>query len=161
MNVDKDTRKTINKWLASIPAFENTMDKLISLVDEYGTEIIAWTVKTQMKTLYNDALLQAKEIYNLWVLNWPDIDIMMDVIPNPTGWRAKFSQLFWAGISYREALRNSKGSVQWVAESNARLLWLGKPETPAKTVDKTVDKQVPEQMQLEQADEQAYLDIIS
>lgn len=119
IGVDDKVRDTVNKWLSSLPAFRDTMDKLIKEVEKSGTEIMPWETKTKMQQLVTNAKLQAKEIYNLWVLNWPDLDLMSTIIPDPTAPWAKFNQLFWAWISYKEALKSAKDTVLWVWQSNA------------------------------------------
>ena len=158
--IDKDTRKTINQWIASIPAFESSMDKLIELVDEYGTERLPTNARQQMRTLYNDAMLQAKEIYNLWVLNWPDLEIMEAVIPNPTARWAKYNQMLWMWVSYKQALTNAKESVQWVAESNARLVGLEPITQDATWTQQTTQETAPQQILQTPEEQQEYNELL-
>lgn len=119
IGVDDKVRDTINKWLTSLPAFRSTMEELIKLVEKNWTELLPWSTKTQMQQLATNAKLQAKEIYNLWVLNWPDLDLMNTIIPDPTSWTAKLNQLFWMWVSYKDALKNAKDTVLSVWSSNA------------------------------------------
>lgn len=82
------------KLLASIDATASaqpSFDKLIALVEQYWSEVMPGQIKDQMTQLYEDILLQGKEIYNLWVLNWPDLEIMEEVLGGrPTNLSAKF-----------------------------------------------------------------------
>lgn len=114
--------KAINEALAVVPAFTNTMDQLIALTDKYWTELIPWNAKNQMNMLVKDAQLQAKEIYNLWVLNWPDLSLMESIISNPTAWTAKGQQLF--GVSFKKSLENAKAKIMNNAIEKAKSIWL-------------------------------------
>lgn len=114
--------KAINEALAVVPAFTNTMDQLIALTDKYWTELIPWNAKNQMSMLVKDAQLQAKEIYNLWVLNWPDLSLMESIISNPTDWTAKWQQLF--GVSFKKSLENAKAKIMNNAIEKAKSIWL-------------------------------------
>ena len=120
----KKVKEQVEAWLVAIPAFESSMDRLIELVDEHGTETLPSNARQEMRTLYKDAMLQAKEIYNLWVLNWPDLDIMEWVIPDPTARGAKLNQAFGLWVSYADAMRNAKDSVMWTWLNNAKAIWL-------------------------------------
>lgn len=114
--------KAINEALAVVPAFTNTMDQLIALTDKYWTELIPWNAKNQMNMLVKDAQLQAKEIYNLWVLNWPDLSLMESIIANPTAWTAKWQQLF--GVNFKKSLENAKAKIMDNAIEKAKSIWL-------------------------------------
>lgn len=115
-------RKAINEALSVVPAFTNTMDQLIALTDKYWTELIPWNAKNQMSMLVKDAQLQAKEIYNLWVLNWPDLSLMESIIANPADWTAKWQQLF--GVSFKKSLENAKAKIMDNAIEKAKSIWL-------------------------------------
>lgn len=114
--------KAINDALSVVPAFTNTMDQLIALTDKYWTELIPWNAKNQMSMLVKDAQLQAKEIYNLWVLNWPDLSLMESIIANPADWTAKWQQLF--GVSFKKSLENAKAKIMDNAIEKAKSIWL-------------------------------------
>jgi len=67
-------------------------------IGEYRDALKKWSIfdmanpnaRAQMGTVYNNMLLQAKEAYNLGVLNGPDYDILQTVISDPTSLRAGF-----------------------------------------------------------------------
>lgn len=126
--------KAINEALLVLPSFTNTMDQLIALTNEYWTELIPWKAKNEMKMLVKDAQLQAKEIYNLWVLNWPDLSLMEAIISNPTDFTAKWEQFF--GVSFKKSLENAKDKIINNAMAKAKSIWLAPinttPTTPIK-----------------------------
>ena len=115
--------KEVNKAVLALPKFKDTMDQLISLEKEYWTENRPTQAKQTMNMLVKDAQLQAKEIYNLWVLNWPDLSLMESIIPNPTSWSALWPQILW-WVSYNEMLKSAKDKVLWNAYAQARTIWL-------------------------------------
>ena len=65
---------------------------LTDAITDYQTKIQDFTVKdfaspdkrAEMGNLYNNMMLQAKEAYNLGVLNGPDYDILQRVVKDPT-----------------------------------------------------------------------------
>lgn len=124
--------KAINIALQNVPAFKDTMDQLIWLVDKYGTEILPSNERKKMQILVKDAQLQAKEIYNLWVLNWPDLSLMEAIISDPTTWSAKINQLWWLWISYKESIQNAKDKILNNAYAQWRSVWLEPIEEPKK-----------------------------
>ncbi len=129
--------KAINEALAVVPSFVNTMDQLISLTDKYWSELIPWNAKNQMSMLVKDAQLQAKEIYNLWVLNWPDLSLMESIISNPTEWTAKGQQLFW--VSFKKSLENAKKKIMDNAIEKAKSIWLSPINSSNQTATTNVD----------------------
>ena len=120
---DASKIKEVNKAVLTLPKFKDTMDQLISLEKEYWTENRPTQAKQTMNMLVKDAQLQAKEIYNLWVLNWPDLSLMESIIPNPTSWSALWPQILW-WVSYNEMLKSAKDKVLWNAYAQARTIWL-------------------------------------
>lgn len=68
------------------------VNNLQNAIREYRSELSAWTPgmvvspdsRAKMGTKYNNMMLQAKEAFNLGVLNGPDYDILQQVVTNPT-----------------------------------------------------------------------------
>ena len=87
------TTKNMNDLTTSIDKMrwlESAFDEYISLLEEYGTEF-TWVWDELLNWARSDIVLLAKEIYNLWVLNWPDLEIMESVLwVNPTTFRSIF-----------------------------------------------------------------------
>jgi hypothetical protein len=67
------------------------VDNTKAALQEYINELKSWSnaslvnpaARARMGTVYNNALLQAKEAYNLGVLNGPDYQILQEVLTNP------------------------------------------------------------------------------
>lgn len=63
-------------------------------IDEYQTVLAGWSNMDMLKPdrraamgqAYNNMMLQAKEAYNLGVLNGPDYSILQSVVKDPTKW---------------------------------------------------------------------------
>lgn len=75
-----------------------------SAIQEYRTalaafkpgDILSANARAKMGTVYNNMLLQAKEAFNLGVLNGPDYEILQEVITSPTSLKG--------GLTSKEAL---------------------------------------------------------
>jgi hypothetical protein len=74
------------------------IDALSSAIDEYkselgkfsGSALLSPDKRAAMGTKYNNMMLQAKEAYNLGVLNGPDYDILQSVIADPSSIKGAF-----------------------------------------------------------------------
>jgi len=94
---------------APVPGFSKPMgegqkkqvtgiDALGSAIDEYKKELGTFSTsdllrpdrRASMGTKYNNMMLQAKEAYNLGVLNGPDYQILQSVIADPTSMKGAF-----------------------------------------------------------------------
>lgn len=69
----------------------NTYDRLIS---KHGAEVIPSAAKTELQAAYNDALLELKELFNLGVLNGPDLMLMQNILIDPTSFRGRALEAF-------------------------------------------------------------------
>jgi hypothetical protein len=67
------------------------IDALSQAIGEYVNQLGTWSKldvlspdkRAEMGTYYKNLMLQAKEAYNLGVLNGPDLGILMDVVQDP------------------------------------------------------------------------------
>lgn len=125
LSTDQDTRTNVNKAVEQVPWFIDTMDRLIALTKEQGTEAPRTASALQMKQLVVDAQLKAKEIYNLWVLNWPDLELMQAIIKDPVGFGAKIAaNTPLIRRDYAQLLRNAKETILSNAYGKASQVWL-------------------------------------
>jgi len=68
---------------------------LRSAIGDYRDMLSGWSLKgnfdpdarAKMGTYYNNMMLQAKEAYNLGVLNGPDYTILTSIVTDPTSWK--------------------------------------------------------------------------
>ena len=125
-------KKKVDTQMLQVKPFIQSMDKLISLVDQYGSEWDKTAKGREMNTLWNNAIMSAKEIYALGALTWPDMSVIEWVVPNPTGWS---SNILSGVIDYADVLRNSKQAVLDNANSSAQALGISviTPETQQQT----------------------------
>jgi hypothetical protein len=71
------------------------VNNVVSALDDYinelktfgGTDIVNPDARAKMGTVYNNALLQAKEAFNLGVLNGPDYSILQQTLTDPASMR--------------------------------------------------------------------------
>jgi hypothetical protein len=86
-----------NKPLTGKPAeqvtgainYQKSLDKVQNLLDTYkGPQLLDPNVRAQFKAAIRTAQLQGKEAFGLGVLNGPDLDILEQVISDPTAFDA-------------------------------------------------------------------------
>lgn len=87
---------------------QNTMAALTEYKDALKgfslADIANPNARAKMGTVYNNALLQAKEAFNLGVLNGPDYMILQEVLTNPTSLKG--------GITSKEALNSQATKLE-------------------------------------------------
>ena len=83
-------REKLNESVTKIGDIDRRMTRLRELFEENGTETWPTAAKSEMQSLRQQIILKAKEVENLWVLNWPDLWILEDLLPSTT-W-------FWSGV---------------------------------------------------------------
>lgn len=130
-NIDAKTLESVNKAISQVPAFEQAMNELITLVWERWTELPFTSWGKEINQKIKNAQLIAKEIYNLWVLNWPDLALMESIIANPAG---NYSKLWWAFVDYKDLLEKGKQTILSNAYAQASNIWL-------EPIDKNVKNQ--------------------
>lgn len=73
------------KQISGIESLSNAVDAYTSALDQWDkTKFVSPNERAKMGTLYNNMMLQAKEAYNLGVLNGPDYEILQSVVKDPT-----------------------------------------------------------------------------
>ena len=104
----------------------SSAEKLKELVLEYWTEIFNSQAKTRMQHYIRDKQFQAKELYNLWVLNWPDLELMESVIYNPTTSSAKWNSFIrWRSKQdIWDMMENGINTVSEKAENKLKNYWV-------------------------------------
>ena len=70
---------------------QTNLNKLEKLFKKHDTELLPTRAASQMKQLTTAMMLEAKELFNLGVLQGRDEEILMDLIPDPTTWGASLS----------------------------------------------------------------------
>jgi len=113
-------KEAINEAINNVAPFIQSMDKVIALTKKYWNESKLTDTWTKMNQEIRNAQLLAKEIYNLWVLNWPDLQLMEDIITNPTNLTGIW--LVWR--DYAKLLEEWKKTILDNAISKANSVWL-------------------------------------
>ena len=100
------------------------IDSLNSAIQSYKDKLKTWSPtdaadpnkRAQMKTVYNNMMLQAKEAYGLGVLNGPDYTILTDTIADPTTAKGAvygaFGALEGQADALSELMQRTKESLQ-------------------------------------------------
>jgi len=105
INISPAKRDKLDTSIEQVWTFDSQLDDVINKVEQGGVEIQWYFGRGRELTQdINNLALLAKEIYNLWVLNWEDLRLMQNILPNP----ADFS----ATIQWKDAiitqLKNAK-----------------------------------------------------
>jgi hypothetical protein len=106
-----DYTKKADALLNVNDALTNYTNKLDSFKP---ADMLSPTKRATMGTAYQNALLQAKEMYNLGVLNGPDERILKSIIDNPMDWKT--------AMTPTSALREQASELQGVIQRNAARL---------------------------------------
>jgi len=83
-----DRSKKLNESTAKIGQVEQSVSGYRELLTKIGPTVLPGKEHTELRTAYTDLLLEMKELYNLGVLNGPDLEIMQNLIIDPTSPRA-------------------------------------------------------------------------
>lgn len=75
----------INRAAYAYRTFNNALDDYNKIVSEGGVSIIPGVQKDAIDVSRRNLQMQMKELYNLGVLNGPDLDLMNQIIVDPTG----------------------------------------------------------------------------
>lgn len=82
---DQKTQTDLDASVTDVNVVVSTLEEMKSLLDSGVPLQSLWWEWKELTLLRRDAILRAKEIYNLWVLNWPDLQLMEDIIVQTTG----------------------------------------------------------------------------
>lgn len=85
-SLDKEKRQA---W-ETITRVEDSLNRYRNDLETIGTEIWPGKDKLQLQGSYRDLLLEMKELYNLGVLNGPDLEIMESILKDPTSISGNF-----------------------------------------------------------------------
>lgn len=77
-------REKLNDSIAKISDIDDRISQLKKLFEKNWTEVWPTEAKKKMASLRQQIILKAKEVENLWVLNWPDLWILESLIPETT-----------------------------------------------------------------------------
>jgi hypothetical protein len=135
----KQTREFVseqNKPLTGKPAdqvtgainYQKSLDKVQNLLDIYkGPQLLDPNVRAQFKAAIRTAQLQGKEAFGLGVLNGPDLDILEQVISDPTAFDAFLKDRNTINKLYNnqreftsEAIKTNYRAAQKAVPSNLR-----------------------------------------
>lgn len=125
-----------NKPLTGKPAdqvtgainYQKSLDKVQNLLDTYkGPQLLDPNVRAQFKAAIRTAQLQGKEAFGLGVLNGPDLDILEQVISDPTAFdaflkdRSTINKLYNNQREFTsEAIKTNYRAAQKAVPSNLR-----------------------------------------
>ena len=109
------------KQLAGIESLQGAIGEYLGELDQWSLKKQAFNpdARAKMGTKYNNMMLQAKEAYNLGVLNGPDFDILQSVVTDPTSFRGALISNDVLGEQAKELRRMMGGTAQAVRGGGA------------------------------------------
>lgn len=120
IGTDDKQKVAISDAVAQVQPFIQSMDKVIELAKKYNTELPFTVAGKEINQEVKNAQLIAKEIYNLWVLNGPDLSLMEAIISNPAWNFSKFT----FRQNYSKQLERAKKTILDNAISKLKSAWL-------------------------------------
>lgn len=125
------------KQISGIESLSGAVDAYTAAIDQWNNKkFLNPNERAKMGTLYNNMMLQAKEAYNLGVLNGPDYDILQSVIKDPTTAGALLvsnDTLKGQATTLRDMMQKNVGSIRNPGNQQPQ----GSPSNGGKTVVKT------------------------
>lgn len=125
------------KQISGIESLSGAVDAYTAAIDQWNNKkFLNPNERAKMGTLYNNMMLQAKEAYNLGVLNGPDYDILQSVIKDPTTAGALLvsnDTLKGQATTLRDMMQKNIGSIRNPGNQQPQ----GSPSNGGKTVVKT------------------------
>jgi hypothetical protein len=108
--------------------YQKSLDKLVNLFGQYsGTDMLKPNVKAEFKGALRTAQLQGKEAFGLGVLNGPDLEILEQVLVDPTAFdaflkdRATINKLYNNQREFTsDAIKTNYRSAQKAVPENLR-----------------------------------------
>lgn len=111
---------------------QSSLDRYEKALEATGPTFFMGAGKAKLQTAYNDLMLEMKELYNLGVLNGPDLEIMERTLTNPTTLTAQALE----AMGGMEAFKGQLDLVQQKlddAKLRARWLSTGSDQPPPAT----------------------------
>ena len=122
---DKPLPEAAQKQVLGARNLQDAVGVYLAQLEKFGLSNMASPDdRAIMGNAYNNMMLQAKEAYNLGVLNGPDYEILQSVVKDPTKWSAAFVS--------RGALADQAGRLRSIAANieKTALEGHGKPYVP-------------------------------
>lgn len=101
---------------------EDALNRFEKTIDVIGPTFMPGVDKATLETDYENVQLQLKELYNLGVLNGPDLLLMRRVLSNPTDVSTRFSKGLGSADRHKAAIKAQIQRVREQLESTKRNL---------------------------------------
>lgn len=112
VDAPKAAPEAYSKQVSGITNLNTAIDNYLAKLKNFGiTDLASPDARADMGTAYNNMMLQAKEAYNLGVLNGPDYQILTDTITDPVS--------FKGGITSNSAMAAQAEQLRTVMQRNA------------------------------------------
>ena len=120
------------KQIAGVQSTRNAIAEYRAAIQNWSkADMLNPGARARMGTIYNNMLLQAKEAYNLGVLNGPDYQILQEVVANPNNFKSGLISKESLDTQAAELDRLMKG-IGITVDATGRQRTGGAPAAPAK-----------------------------
>lgn len=113
---DVKTGQKFEEKRGALNILRGSMERYAAMINKHGTEMSLFGLNaedtTELSSAYTNLMIQAKELYNLGVLQGPDMQILEEALPNPTKWHNQ-------GYS-RQALMNGLNTLTFLLNDKYR-----------------------------------------
>ena len=117
-----------SKAINTIDAMGTSLNNYTSLVKSYGSQILPGGKKLELQAAHRDLMLEAKELYNLGVLNGPDLTLMESVILDPTSMKGAFYEAIGGKKVFDQQLQTIRTKLKSARDRADRLYGDRKPQ---------------------------------
>ncbi len=125
---------------------EGSLDRYQSALMESGAEILPGSAKLGLEAAYTDLMLEAKELFNLGVLNGPDLMLMQQYVRDPTTISSKVLETTQGIQPFLDQLSFARSKLNEARERANKLYGGAKDKTKGAVryrYDPTTDSLVP------------------
>ena len=98
------------------------LDRYEAQFSRTGAKVVPDAEKMALNTAYKDLMLQLKELFNLGVLNGPDLQIMEEYVQNPTTGLALFYEAIGGKKGFENQIKLVRDKVQSEIQINREVL---------------------------------------
>lgn len=104
---------------------------LQDLVDKHGSEWSSTEARTSMGSTYTNLQMQLKNLYDLGAITGPDMEILNDLIPNPTSlWENATDMNPFGSTSMKQRFAAARQTLERIVENNLRVFEGQEPVFP-------------------------------
>lgn len=120
-NEDYSRTQDWGKAVEPMQTLEQALARYEKALDENGAELLNPNIRADLQSKHTALMIQMKELFNLGVLQGPDMEIMERALPDPTSLSAKVQEM-WGSLSGGNPLKNGIATARATMKDKIRAL---------------------------------------